>query len=183
MAAWNVAALYVDVEHGPYPALAADVYGVARDAGTYAGPLPVVAHPPCGPWGRYKARCNQDPQTAIDAVWLVRRWGGVLEHPIGSTLFRHMDIPTGDWDNPERTTDRWGGYTIKAPQWSWGHRSTKDTILYIVGTADLPPLFDRQCATEPRAVERLGKRERRMTPGPMAWWLCNLASRCKVERR
>lgn len=43
----DVAALYVD-PRGPYPKLVAEWYDAARDARTYEGPLPVVAHPPCG---------------------------------------------------------------------------------------------------------------------------------------
>lgn len=180
MPVWPVTALYVDAT-GPYRDLVAEVYDEVRDARTYPGPMPVVAHPPCGPWGRYRHRCDQDRSLAIYAVWQVRKWGGVLEHPVGSRLFREMNIPTTPWDDPAegRETDEWGGYTIKRPQFHWGHRSEKSTILYIVGTEEIPPLPERIEGPDLVPVERLGHRERRMTPPAMAWWLCSLASRCR----
>ena len=46
----TVAALYVESD-GPYAGLdGVDVWDEARDARTYAGPYPVVAHPPCARW-------------------------------------------------------------------------------------------------------------------------------------
>ena len=47
-----VAALFVD-ELGVYSEMhGVDVWGRRRDALQYAGPHPVVAHPPCQLWGR-----------------------------------------------------------------------------------------------------------------------------------
>jgi hypothetical protein len=49
-----IAALYID-RGGPYPKMAdVDCWDEARDARLYPGPGPVVAHPPCGPWGRLR---------------------------------------------------------------------------------------------------------------------------------
>src|SRR5208282_2605434 len=82
----TVAALYVD-PLGPYPLLFdVDWYDEKRDARGYDGPHPVVAHPPCGPWGQLHHRCkrDQDKEFGPLAVAAVRRHGGVLEHPAGS---------------------------------------------------------------------------------------------------
>lgn len=153
----DVAALYVD-HLGPYPSLVRDWYDEARDARTYAGPLPVVAHPPCGPWGglRHQYR-GTEHDCAPCAVAQVRRYGGVLEHPAKSALFgtEPLCVENDDdrkhcvhwWDAepccrcglddtlplPGEQTDRFGGYTISVDQVEWGHVARKRTWLYIVG--------------------------------------------------
>lgn len=53
-----------------------ELWGLGRDARTYAGPHPIIAHPPCGPWGKYKANCFDRKEDGILAVELVHRWGG-----------------------------------------------------------------------------------------------------------
>jgi len=48
-----IAALYVETG-GPYFGVeGVDPWDATRDAREYAGPHPVVAHPPCKRWGRY----------------------------------------------------------------------------------------------------------------------------------
>ena len=69
-----VAALYVDL-NGIYPRLLGEdhCWDSERNALSYQGPHPVIAHPPCGPWGRFKAFCTkQDPLLALRAVEQVR---------------------------------------------------------------------------------------------------------------
>lgn len=177
-ASWPVAALFVD-GLGPYPHLVGSRwYDREADACTYAGPWPVVAHPPCGPWGKLAWNCHaQERGHGLVGVAMVRRWGGVLEHPVGSRLFAECEIPTTPWTE-ERPTDPWGGYTIRVPQWDWGHRGEKDTILYVVGTEDLPPLPQRRGGA-PKPVQDMGHLERRLTPPALAWWLCAVAARCR----
>jgi len=49
----NVSALYV-IDGGPYFGLDdVDPWPEQRDARSYRGPNPVVAHPPCKRWGRF----------------------------------------------------------------------------------------------------------------------------------
>jgi hypothetical protein len=96
-----------------------DVYTERRNARTYAGPWPVICHPPCGPWGKYKANCRQSKDDGILAMEFVHRWGGIVEHPVGSSLFR------------EHGTDR--GVIETVNQADFGHRAKKPTLLYIVG--------------------------------------------------
>jgi hypothetical protein len=68
----------------------------ARDARLYAGPYPVVAHPPCERWGRYwggapaqfpRLKLGDDSGCFAAALAAVRKFGGVLEHPEGSHAF------------------------------------------------------------------------------------------------
>lgn len=91
-----------------------DVYDMDRDARTYDGPHPVVAHPPCRAWGRLRAFANARPDErnlGRLATALVREFGGVLEHPAGSTLWAAQRLPRpGERDN-------WGGVdTLRTPE-------------------------------------------------------------------
>jgi hypothetical protein len=178
-AQWKVAALYVDPK-GPYRDLVSEWYDEKRDARTYRGPLPVVAHPPCGPWGKLAWKTKgQSKEAGIHAVEMVRKFGGVLEHPVGSRLFETMGIPTGNWEQRERRTDEYGGYTIKIRQWDLGHRAEKETILYIVGTEYVPMLLAaQQMGGEERRVpvEHMTHLERRLTPAALALALAATAS-------
>jgi len=87
----GVALLYVDPT-GHYPQIVAEWFDAARDARTYAGALPVVAHPPCQLWVNFAAlnfqryggehnRPGNDGGCFASALANVRRCGGVLEHP------------------------------------------------------------------------------------------------------
>src|SRR5690606_245836 len=67
-----------------------ECWDAERDARLYSGPHPVVAHPPCGPWGKLRHMYGGGeggPELARTAVAQVRLWGGVLEHPAGSELW------------------------------------------------------------------------------------------------
>lgn len=124
----KVAALFV-ANPGVYFGLPdVDPWDVERDARNYDGPHPVVAHPPCGPWGRMAQFCHQDASCGPRAVEQVRKFGGVLEHPKGSRLWDECRMaPAGDGP------DAWGGSTHFVNQVAWGHACTKPTWLYVVG--------------------------------------------------
>jgi hypothetical protein len=80
VASERVVALYVD-KRGPYPELlgAEQCWDQQRDARLYAGPWPVVAHPPCGPWGKLARWSKFQPaDCGLIAFDQVRRFGGVL---------------------------------------------------------------------------------------------------------
>jgi hypothetical protein len=92
-----IAALYVEAG-GCYANLeGVDPWDETRDARLYAGPHPVVAHPPCQRWGRFWHGSTRRPhQYALGddggcfeaALASVRRYGGVLEHPADSKAWR-----------------------------------------------------------------------------------------------
>ena len=173
-----------------------EVYDMARDARTYDGPWPVVAHPPCRSWGRLRAFAKpraDERNLARLAVALARELGGVLEHPAGSTLWPAQTLPKPG----ER--DQWGGWTLAAPQKWWGHRAEKATWFYIVGCEprDIPavPLIlgkagavirldqRRPDGTHIRKgdadwVPRLSAAESEQTPPELAKWMVALALRC-----
>lgn len=94
-----------------------EVYTERKNARTYAGPFPVICHPPCGPWGKYKANCHHSKEDGILAMQFVHQWGGIVEHPVGSSLFREHG-----------TTGR----IEQVNQGDFGHKALKPTLLYIV---------------------------------------------------
>lgn len=73
-----------------------DCYDEDRDARTFPGGMPVIAHPPCRLWGRLRS-FSTAPESEKDlarfAVAMVRQWGGVLEHPAHSTLWKDRGLP------------------------------------------------------------------------------------------
>src|SRR5260221_7502921 len=96
-----IAALYV-MPRGPYYGLSGvEPWGFERDARLYAGPWPVVAHPPCQRWCRfakgiekqYGYKVGDDGGCFEAALNAVRTYGGVLEHPAYSLAWRAFDLP------------------------------------------------------------------------------------------
>lgn len=173
-AAATPVALYVR-RNGVYGQLGVDAWDKDRGAQHYAGPHPVVAHPPCGPWGRFAWRSLEDPTLAPLAVEQVRRWGGVLEHPAHSQLWRYFSLPL-----PGAPADAHGGYTLAVEQSWWGHRAPKKTWLYVVGVApdDVPPMPPPVPDPGGR-IEFMCEAERERTPVAFARWLLDLASRAR----
>lgn len=154
-----------------------DVFDLARDARTYSGTLPVIAHPPCRGWGRLRhmAKVRDDEKDlAHFAIDQVRRCGGVLEHPWASSLWPVAGLPL-----PGRI-DRFGGFTFGVLQGDFGHAAPKATWLYIVGLhhpRDIPcPAFE--LGSKSGRIESMGKAAREATPPAFATWLFEVARRC-----
>ena len=193
-----MAALFVrpDSIYKTFPGV--DCYDIERDARTWPGGSPVIVHPPCRTWGCLKAFATAAPAhehtLALWAINQVRRWGGVLEHPKGSTLFRECGCVIGG------LPDKWGGWILEVDQFRWGHKARKRTLLYIVGTRDLPPVpcrdgepthvIDRPGRTRkterPNSAEKkpaCSHKDREATPLDFAKWLVELARRCSKHNR
>lgn len=169
-----------------------DVYDAVRDARSFGGGVPVVAHPPCRAWGRLRqfAKARPDEKAlGLFAVDQVRSCGGVLEHPAESTLFNACFLP-----HPGEFPDAFGGYTVEIEQFHWGHRAEKRTWLYVVGCGyeRLPAFPHREgspthCIRPTRAYPRLPsvtKAEREHTPPDLCAWLVDVArgsSRVSLE--
>ena len=154
-----------------------DPWDEARDARLYAGPHPVVAHPPCQRWGRFWAGQplhikltgirkvkGDDGGCFAAALASVRRWGGVLEHPENSHAWAHFGLKkpprAGGWI----AADFEGGWTCCVEQGRYGHFARKPTWLYAVG-CDLPTLDwgKSEPRLDPAIVARMGfKRAQRL---------------------
>lgn len=152
----------------PYRDLGCDVYDLARDARSYSGDLPVIAHPPCRAWGRYKSVAKPRPGEKDLSPWavnLVRSVGGVVEHPISSSLWPFMGCAS--WG----VRDQWGGVLVPVAQSSYGHQAQKLTGLYIVGF-DVPTIADPLPGVRP--LESMHREARERTPEPFARFLISI---------
>ncbi len=142
----TVAALYVDPA-GVYSGLPdVEVWGESRDARLYAGPWPVVAHPPCASWSimgncrpeLVKGEDGGDGGCFAAALAAVRRFGGVLEHPAHSRAWKHFDLPYPSAEG-WMTKLVYEGWACEVDQRNYGHRANKRTWLYYIG-AEPPTL-------------------------------------------
>lgn len=193
-----VVPLYVD-PRGPYPALTNRALDERHDARQYIGPHPVVAHPPCGPWGALRHQYQGDEHDcAPRAVEQVRALGGVLEHPAGSKLWGALGLPAPcDPHEGVPSSDAYGGYTIEVNQVEWGHVARKPTWLYLVRVprdAITPPPYPGRAPSHwcsgsrtnkgggsvPNGIKVCSAQQRRRTPLAFALWLMNLASRVRA---
>lgn len=166
----TVAALYVETGGCYFGLPGVDPWDEARDARLYAGPHPVVAHPPCQRWGKLWAgqplfikrtgirKVKGDDggcfKAALDAV---RRWGGIIEHPWGSHAWPHFGLNTPPRAGGWIIADFGGGWTCCVEQGRYGHYARKPTLLYAVG-CDLPELDWGIGASrlDPAVVQRMG---------------------------
>lgn len=158
----TVAALFVQSRSVYSRFSGLELYDLARDATTYAGPYPVVCHPPCRAWGKFKAWAKPMPgerDLAFFGLEQVRKYGGVLEHPLGSSLFREAGIPAS--------------HLWCVNQVDWGHRALKPTLLYLVGCER--PAHNPAPGVPVTTVERLCRQERERTPLAFAEMLVELA--------
>ena len=148
----EIAALYVQTDGGYYNLYKVHPWDEERDARMYGGPHPVVAHPPCQRWGKmWKGqpgnikrgkveRKGDDGGCFKSALFDVRRFGGVLEHPEYSNAWAHFGLTKPPRDGGWVKADEYGGWTCRVEQGQYGHYCPKPTWLYAVGVDPLPEL-------------------------------------------
>lgn len=162
----TIAALFVETDGAYFGIDGVDPWDEARDARNYAGPWPVLAHPPCQRWGRYwggaprkphQYRLGDDGGCFFAALWAVRTFGGVLEHPKDSRAWEWFGLQEPPGGGGWWKADRMDGWTCCVEQGHYGHMSRKETWLYAVGV-DLPDLrWGRgEQRIHPRALELHG---------------------------
>lgn len=189
-----IAALFVrkDSVYKSMPGV--DAWDRERDARNWPGGESIVAHPPCAQWGELSHMAIVNPAEkllALTAIDLIRRWGGVLEHPAKSKLRAHLPVPGAD-------PDRFGGWTTIVSQKWWGHMAEKKTLLYIVGIRpdEIPKIpltlghAQFTCGQSGRRKDRtrtldrkeMPKAMRDVTPPAFAEWLVHLARLCAAPQ-
>jgi hypothetical protein len=197
-----IAALYVHAGGVYFGLPGVDPWDEKRDARLYAGPYPVVAHPPCERWGRYwsggpsakvRRKLGDDGGCFAAALKSVRRWGGVIEHPAASHAWAafglRRPLSAGGWT----AADIYGGRSCHVEQGHYGHRARKATWLYLVSSefqnltwvASIGERIDegfhssaerfRARAAGIQPIKRLSKRERIDTPIPFRDLLLSMA--------
>ena len=144
-----IAALYVETNGVYFGLEGVEPYDINRDARKYRGPNPAVVHSPCDRWGRYwsggpSARERRfkgdDGGCFAHGLWVVRTFGGVMEHPEASWAWEWFGLrrphTAGGWTQ----ADNFGGFTCQVEQGNYGHRARKKTWLYaVVPDADRLP--------------------------------------------
>lgn len=206
----TVAALFVQRGGVYWDLPGVDPWDEARDARKYAGPWPVVAHPPCQRWGRYwgggpmlartpkQKRLGDDGGCFAAALHAVRAWGGVLEHPEASHAWRAFGLMAPPWSGAWVNADFLGGWTCMVEQGHYGHRARKATWLYAFGV-ELPSLKwggsgrrvrlddgfhskeERRRMVRLGTVSRLSRLERSATPAPFRDLLLSIARTARRE--
>lgn len=141
----QVAALYVQTGGSYFNLPNVKPFDEDEDARMYGGPWPVVAHPPCQRWGRFwkgqpgnikkgiVERKGDDHGCFKSALFDVRRFGGVLEHPWGSHAWAHFGLNkpprSGGWIK----ADDHGGWCCCVEQGQYGHYCIKPTLILVYG--------------------------------------------------
>ena len=167
----RIAALDVETDGCYFGLHGVDPWDQARDARVYAGPHPVVAHPPCQRWGRFwhgstrkphQFRRGEDGGCFAAALTAVRNYGGVLEHPAGSSAWDYFGLTKPRAGQGWIKADDWGGYTCQVDQRHYGHTAPKPTWLYAAGV-ELPALtWAKSDRTPPQwMIDRYGEAKAR----------------------
>ena len=190
-----IAALFVQTGGSYYGLPDVDPWDEARDARKYAGPYPVIAHPPCQKWGsmafvnfaRWGGEHNRprnDGGCFAAALHAVRLWGGVLEHPAKSRAWDWFGLtkPSGvGWIRCQT-----GAWVCEVWQSAYGHRANKATWLYAVCDRPIELDWSRPVGShqvgfhDQRGKDRnkptLSRRDANATPAPFRDLLISIAS-------
>lgn len=147
-----IAALYVETGGCYFGLPDVDPWDEERDARLYAGPYPVVAHPPCQRWGDMwmgsplviartgvRKKLGDDGGCFEAALAAVRKYGGVIEHPEGSRAWSFFGLNKPPREGGWVVADFEGGWTCRVEQIAYGHAVRKPTWLYAFG-CELPSL-------------------------------------------
>ena len=160
-----IAALFVETGGSYYGLPDVDPWDEPRDARKYAGPHPVVAHPPSQLWGAFAFvnyarwggehnRPGNDGGCFEAALRSVRSFGGVLEHPAATRAWAAHGLPRPLPSGWIKTPC--GGWVCEVWQSAYGHRANKATWLYVHGVTPPDLKWTRVVGTH-----QIGQRDQR----------------------
>ena len=157
----------------------ADPYDKHRDARSYTGSSPIVAHPPCRSWSAFcRHQAKPERLEAELGIWcceLLKQNGGVLEQPAWSHLFRAAGLPL-----PGEAPSN-GLFSVRVDQAWFGYPTKKKTWIcfaHIDNPLD-PPLKLRAGGGDRRRMAVMSKNQRSETVLEMAQWLLQNAMRAR----
>ena len=150
-----------------------DCYNIKRNALSFTDRIPLIAHPPCRKFSKLRGLSTaplSEKKLAFFALARIRQFGGILEHPRSSTLWKNGNF------NLDGSIDSYGGF-LRSVDLSWfGFPARKKTMLYFCGIApgQLPPIPISLDAithvissTSSSNKKEISKKMRSTTPLPM----------------
>lgn len=164
-----------------YQDLNVECWDEKKDARNWEGGNAIIAHPPCRGWGTLRGLAKHIPGEKYLAVWSIkqiRTWGGILEHPRNSYLWKYLNLPLPG------SYDEYGGWTLNIQQHWFGHKCRKNTFLYIKGISpgSIPQYPIKLDAVthiigggKNKVKRQMGKKENESTPLELAKWLIQTA--------
>jgi len=151
-------------------------YDIKKDARTFPGDTPIVAHPPCRAWSAYCAhQAKPFPGEKDLGLWCCEQLkvcGGVLEHPAHSRLFSAAELPLPG----EPAGDLW---SIAVDQFWWGDSRKKSTWLCFSGVdrsiVEIPIRLRSSTKGDRRRWQSMSRSQRSATNIHFAEWLVEVA--------
>jgi len=149
-----------------YDILNCNTYNEDRNALTFSKNIPAIYHPPCRLFSRLKTFSKADKSEKELAFWSiekVNKYGGLIEHPLGSSLFKESGIKLND-DNH---------IIIKLS--NFGFEAEKKTIIYFNGIEKNElPLLPYNNRPVKKTIPQLSYKKRANTPFCCAIYLIEL---------
>lgn len=135
-----------------------DCYDEKRNALLFPPVEPAIYHPPCRLFSKLRCFSNapvSEKWCAYWAMYFVRVYGGVVEHPFDSQIWKIHGI------SQVNVVDEFGGFWLVVDQHWFGFPTRKRTGLYIVGI--LPknvPRLNLKLYQPSRKFENLSPKQR-----------------------
>ena len=156
-----------------------DVFDIDRDARTFDGLSPIIAHPPCRAWSAFcRHQAKPGPGEKRLGLWCceqLKKNGGVLEQPAFSRLFHAGGLPP-------RGVFKGDLFTIEVNQSWWGYPMIKKTWLCFSRIdpheIQLPPQSPPPPGSR-RTQQKMSKHQRAATCREFAEFLIKAASKAK----
>lgn len=159
-----------------------DVYDADRDARTFQGGMPIIAHPPCRSWsafmGHWAKPAEGERELGLWCCEQLRACGGILEQPAHSRLFQAAELPLPG----RRIGSLW---TLQVDQYWWGFPTQKKTWLCFSGMHPRDVVVPYRLRASTRGdryrFECMSHGQRSRTTLAMCEWLVATARLVKVE--